>query len=669
MPARFAFISLGATALLLAAISLAPAYYYLYTSPWVVALWGVTALAAACAIVRSRLWKKKAVFLLHVAFLVILAGALITHIFGASGQIHLRVGESRSLHGSILKLEKFDIEYYPATSAPSDFIATININGGAPIRVSMNRTADTADFRLFLSACDADRSGCTLTVARDRIGTAVSYIGYLLLLLSMLAISIKPRRAKTALAIFIFAFGCASAAPKTIPRPVADELGNLYVYHNDRVAPLSTLARDFTLKIYGSDSYQGLSPEQVLAGWLFFYDNWKTDPGIKIKDKGSRSKMGIHGNRARLTDFFGTDGYLFDAPGHDEANEKFALVSGAATGSTWKLFPHRDASPGSFSPVIWYSPVDQLPTDLDIESWRMVRHSFNYLAELVAQGDWQKATDAIRKIGKYQRLQCPELLPSQSRVKAERLFLKASGSLWQIILLLGCGIILLLYPKRLPCVIALVTAMAWLLALICLNAYASRHLPMGNGYETMQWMALFALASCLWLGRKHPAVMPLGILVAAAAIAVALMGQRNPQLTNLMPVLRSPLLSIHVLAMMLAYALLAVIALISAMWLSGKRELLPLARILLRPAVFLLAAGIFIGAVWANMSWGRYWGWDPKETWALITMITYSFPLHTASLPLFRRDRPFAIWTLASLSTLLVTYLGVNLLPGLHSYA
>ncbi len=122
--------------------------------------------------------------------------------------------------------------------------------------------------------------------------------------------------------------------------------------------------------------------------------------------------------------------------------------------------------------------------------------------------------------------------------------------------------------------------------------------------------------------------------------------------------------------MILAYALLAVMALISAMWLCGKHELLTVSRALLRPAVFLLAAGIFIGAVWANMSWGRYWGWDPKEVWDLITMIIYSFPLHCTSLPIFKCDRIFAIWTLTSFAAVLMTYLGVNLLlGGLHSYA
>lgn len=669
--AKIAFTLLAVTSIFLATVSLFPAYSYFYTSSLAVALWSATAFASILAIIRAKLWKRPAVLLLHGALIIILAGAMVTHLYGKSERMHLSIGESGNIGDSVIELESFIIEYYPATSAPSDFVATVSIDGSDPVRVSMNHTADSGDFRLFLTACDADQTGCTLTVTRDSAGTAISYAGYLLLVISMLVTWIKPRRIVTAAAIITSIFTTAAASPRSIPRPVADELGNLFVSHNDRVAPLSTLARDFTMKIYGSETYAGLSSEQVLAGWLFFYDDWKSDEGILIKDRDSRARMGLVGNRAKLTDFFDSRGYLFEDAGHKEANEKFALVSSAAAGSIWKLFPSQDAAKDGISPTVWYSPVDNLPEDIDIDSWRMIRHSLSYLAELVAQSDWQETTNGIRKIAKYQRLKCGDPLPSINRVRAERLFLSMSGSLWPIVLLTFLGIILIFRSNKLLSRLLLSAGIIWVGSIICLNAYAMHHLPMGNGFETMQWMACFALALCLILGNKFPQIMPFGAIVAGLALAVALMGQRTPQLTNLMPVLRSPLLSIHVMTMMLAYALLAIMALISAAWLCGhQRELLPVARRLLFPAVFLLAAGIFIGAVWANMSWGRYWGWDAKEVWALITLIVYSYPLHRHSLPCFKRDRTFAIWTLASFSTVLMTYLGVNfVLGGLHSYA
>ena len=183
-------------------------------------------------------------------------------------------------------------------------------------------------------------------------------------------------------------------------------------------------------------------------------------------------------------------------------------------------------------------------------------------------------------------------------------------------------------------------------------------------------MAVGACVAAALGARRTPELLALGLMVAGLSLMVAMIGLRNPQVTQIMPVLRSPLLSVHVLAVMLAYALLALMALCGVAWLFGRRHLLAESRRMLRPAVFLLAAGIFIGAVWANMSWGRYWGWDPKEVWALITMLVYSLPLHRRSLSWLADDRAYAIWCVAAFACVVMTYFGVNfILGGLHSYA
>ncbi len=666
-----AFALLAAVAVFLAAASLLPDGGRLYTSLSAVVLWAAVAVTASVVIIRRRLWRRTALFVLHASFLLILAGALITHLTSDSCRLHLLIGESVQTGHTTIRLDDFDIEYYPGTSAPSDFVAYVSIGDSGQQRISMNRVASDGGMRFFLTSCDQDRRGCTFTVTSDSAGTAVTYVGYALLLLSMLACSIpvgarRWLRLSGVAALVLFCAGQAAATPRVLPREVAGKFGELCVYHNDRVAPLSTLAREFSLKIYGTASYCGLTPEQVLTGWLFYYDDWKTDRGIKIKDSATLRVMDAADNRVALIDFFGSGGYLFDDPAYPEANEKFALVSGAAAGSLWKIFPYA----GSDGSVEWFTPVSSVPADMDLDRWRMTRHSLGYVAELVAASDWEGVTDAICKIGRYQSMQCPGALPSPMQRRAEEVFMTLSGNFLPCAVMLFGGLVLLLFPcvRAARCLSAV--SVLWIALLMVLNTFVSRHLPMSNGYETMQWMALSALLITLWLGHRQAAFIPAGIIVAALALAVAFMGQRNPQLTNLMPVLRSPLLSIHVLTVMLAYALLAVVSLASAMWLCGRRAMLPLARRMLRPAVFMLTAGIFTGAVWANMSWGRYWGWDPKEVWALITMIVYSFPLHCGTLPMFRRDRTFAIWTLVSFSTVIMTYLGVNFfLGGLHSYA
>ncbi len=143
-----------------------------------------------------------------------------------------------------------------------------------------------------------------------------------------------------------------------------------------------------------------------------------------------------------------------------------------------------------------------------------------------------------------------------------------------------------------------------------------------------------------------------------------------------MPVLVSPLLSIHVAVIMIAYALLAFLMLggVMAFTLRNNQEVVErlhvVGQVILYPAVFLLTIGVFIGAIWANVSWGSYWSWDPKEVWALITLIIYALPLHGQSLPMFRKAQFFHGYCIIAFLSVLITYFGVNfILGGMHSYA
>lgn len=159
------------------------------------------------------------------------------------------------------------------------------------------------------------------------------------------------------------------------------------------------------------------------------------------------------------------------------------------------------------------------------------------------------------------------------------------------------------------------------------------------------------------------------------AIGIALFVVSRIYAKPLQPVLRSAYLGIHVGIIVVAYTLLAADVVLGIVGLclrqdEKRRRLMTLSRILLMPALFCLAAGIFIGAIWANVSWGRYWGWDPKEVWALVTMLVYAFAFHGESLPALRKPRPYHAFMVLAFLTVLITYFGVNiLLGGLHSYA
>ena len=190
----------------------------------------------------------------------------------------------------------------------------------------------------------------------------------------------------------------------------------------------------------------------------------------------------------------------------------------------------------------------------------------------------------------------------------------------------------------------------------------------------MMLMAWFSTLAILLLYRRFPLIEPLGFLLAGFTMLLASRESVSPQIMPLMPVLRSPLLSIHVVSMMMSYTLLGLVAFNGIMGLAipsreAKESLRDVSLVVLYPAVFLLTFGTFLGAVWANISWGSYWAWDPKETWALITMLVYAFTLHGGALKPFRNSNFFHGYTIFAFVCVLVTYFGVNLLlGGMHSY-
>ena len=221
----------------------------------------------------------------------------------------------------------------------------------------------------------------------------------------------------------------------------------------------------------------------------------------------------------------------------------------------------------------------------------------------------------------------------------------------------------------------------------CLRWYISGTVPLTNGYETMQFVALVTMLIALVLStlnaRLSAVILPFGFLISGFTLLVAYLGEMNPRITSLMPVLQSPWLSSHVSLIMISYSLFAFITLnaVVALILMARKKneaqmqasletITVLSRLMLYPAVLLLAIGIFLGAIWANVSWGTYWSWDPKEVWALVTMIIYGIAFHRNSLPWLRRPLAFHLYLFFAFLTVLMTYFGVNyLLGGMHSYA
>lgn len=743
---RTAFSLLGILLLILTIATILEKIYgtdfvneYIYSSVPFVILWGVTAITSLLYIIKSKLHRQPVIFLLHLSLLFILAGAFTTWIYGEQGTMRVRQGEqqtsftdskgiSHQLPFSIT-LNQFEIIYYKGTLAPMDFISHISVadkdcHRQIQGKVSMNHIFSYQHYRFYQSGYSEDNEGSVFSVSHDPYGIGITYAGYTLLLLFTVFFFFSPQsrfrqllkspllhRSLTVI-LLLFAFSlnsnflkANSPSPKVLPREVAEHFGDLYILYNNRICPLQTFARDFTIKLYGSSSYKGLTPEEVLTGWLFYYDSWKNEPIIRIKSNEARKLLEIEGNYARLKDYISTINeyklekmmnhirsgeQVTDKRGIEEADEKFNIINLVCTGAMMKIFPCRNIAGKTLE---WYSQSDQLPQDMDNDKWVFIRKSMSYVNEMIVMKKYNDACLLLEKIKKYQQKECDGLLPADNKFKAEKIYNQFDYSKSVAMACICIGLICFIYychcmasQKRTSRkAIIILNILLWIVftylsAAICLRGYVSNHLPLSNGFETMQFMAWCTLLLTFLLQRKFAMLLPFGFLLCGLTLMVSMLGESNPQITQLMPVLQSPLLSIHVVVIMIAYSLLAFIMLngVTAVILHQSQKeckeqierLQIISQIILYPAIFLLAIGIFIGAVWANVSWGRYWGWDPKEVWALITMLVYALALHPRSLPWFHRTMFFHVFCITAFITVLITYFGVNfLLGGMHSYA
>lgn len=653
----------------------------IYHTIWFCCLWGVIAVTASVALIRRALWRRLPILLFHGSLLVILAGAMLTFMSSKKGYIHLvqdtAVNSFQESEGGktidlpfTLQLDSFRIEYYAGTEAPADYISYITYspntgekNLSSHERISMNRIFTEQGFRFYQSSFDEDRQGSWLSVNYDPWGTSVTYAGYILLAISMLCLLFSrsgefrhllkhPLLRKGS--IFILCILClagtvqAQMSKKQLPalkRAQADSLSREQVIYHDRVVPFNTLARDFMQKLTGKPSYKGLTAEQVIGGWLLYPEVWRNEPLIYIKNAELRHLLNLPTPYARLTDLF--DGSVYRLQEHwqreqgkqsklakaiQETDEKVGLILMLEKGT----FIHPLPANGSVQ------PLSEREVTAELVYNRIPFSKILFMVNLTA------GISAFLLL-LYNSLQKNTLSPKAW--KALRIA-KTSFS------------------------VALYASFLFHLAGYCLRWYIAGRIPLSNGYETMQFMALCILMIASLLQRRFPFMLPFGFLLSGFALLVSYLGQMNPQITPLMPVLVSPWLSIHVSLIMMSYALFAFIMLNGILTLCYRRQgervaqLTILSRLLLYPAVFFLGAGIFLGAVWANVSWGRYWAWDPKEVWALITFLVYGAAFHSQSLPVFRKPLFFHIYMVVAFLTVLMTYFGVNyVLGGMHSYA
>lgn len=703
---------------------------HIYTSAWFVVLWAALAVVAAVYIVlrKNKSNVSTSVLLVHASFLVILLGAFTSWNMAESGTIHLRQNETTSTMkdeegktkelGFEVSLKNFNVVNYPGTDAPMDYVTTLTANT-QEIKVSMNNIGSFNGYRFIQSGYDSDMQGTTLGVYHDPWGIGITYTGYALLFISLIAtmaskktrmrhlyrkaLSLQGAKAwavTALLAVSSFATSANAQEMVKIDGDIADDFGKICVLYNSRITPINTVATSFVTKLCGKPTWDGLSSNQVFAGWIFDVPYWETVKMIEIKEKKAQELLGINGKWASFDDFWDSyNNYKLDAPLKKaykdgdtklqkqlrDADEKFNIIRMLYGGEMLKMFPYA----GKQGHMQWFAPGQPLGNlKLDEKELVFIKKSMDYLAESIITGDKVRAEEIAKKIYSYQHVRGKAVVPTKFRIYTEIFYNKTNAQRLPVMLYLTLSLLLAIVStlslnngkqKKTRLVSSVLT---WVMLihttlLLALRWFVSGHLPMSNGYETMQFMAWATLIVTLVMQKRFLPVKQFGPLLSSFALLVAMITDGNPQITQLMPVLQSPLLSVHVMVIMFSYALFGLTALIGLQGLIAhhrkqeekEQQLAALSQFLLYPAVALIAIGIFIGAIWANVSWGRYWSWDSKETWALITMLIYSAPLH-ADIKWLRKAQHMHIYMLLAFLSVLMTYFGVNyFLSGMHSYA
>lgn len=710
---------------------------HIYGSWWFVAMWGMLAMASMVFLLRKRMHKKLAVFMLHVSFAVMLIGALVTHLTSEGGTVHLRTGENIShfinddgnvcLFPFVMNLKDFEIQTYPGTDAVMDYRCNIEVTHDGKteqISVSMNNIGKADGYRFYQSAYDSDGMGTQLLVGHDPYGIAITYAGYVMLLVSLLWTMLSKHtrirqlyRLATRPVIMLAIFGlCNMANAQGLPdqegkkdranevqiTPVSEEIahafGRLAVLYNGRICPINTVANEFVTKLCGKSRWNGYSADEIFVSWMIYYTEWEQQKLIRVKSDEVQRMIGIDGKWASVRDFYTANNeYKLSGKANDlhlpaatrkairETDEKIQVVTMFYNNEMLRIFPLKSVQTDGGRMLTWHAPGStELPLDTPTEEFQFINHAMDYLVESTLVNDAEGARMMISKIRLYQREKAGDVLPSAAMIGVEVFYNTLQSARWVVFLCLTLSLIFcmvwlsgksgrIINAMHLSYICA---QTLFLSVLLVLRWMVSGHIPMSNGYETMLFMSWVTLVISLIAMRKIPVMKAFGPLVSSFCMLVSMLAVGSPQITHLMPVLQSPLLSMHVALIMISYALLAIITLVAmrGLMLARKKEegeltrMTALSQLLLYPAIATLTIGIFIGAVWANVSWGTYWSWDPKETWALITLMIYAIPLHRSFMSV--SPAKYHLYILLSFLAVLMTYFGVNyFLSGMHSYA
>jgi len=651
--------------------------------------------------------------------------------------IEINAGSSIKKLPFSLKLNDFLIERYPGSNMPSgyksDIILTDTLKGiTMPYMIFMNNVLKYRGYRFYQASYDRDEKGTYLSVNHDVAGIYVTYSGYailfLFIILSLFNSNSLFRRANIRywhspftkyagvfLIIFLMSGNIiAKGQQRFVPvRKVAEEAGRILIQdQKGRTEPLYTLSYDILRKVTGKNELKGLTPMQVFTGLWLDFEHWQNMPVIKVTNRELRKKTGIRGKLASFSDLVDfSKGGLYKIAGDVEAaysrspgersrydkdvikvDERVNIVYMIYTGGFLRIFPLRDSINS------WGNIEDALKNASGRNDSLFVQNAYRLLTSSLVSANMNGIRQAINSIYDYQRQYAGYKLPSQERIKVEIIYHRAKvfERLFPFYAMLGLitlFILLVLMVRgkgngRLTGRIVFwffAAGFAAHTAAYFMRWYISGHTPLSNGYESMIFISWVTMLAGFIFRKRSDFILPVTSFLAAMTLLVAHMSFMDPEITNLVPVLKSYWLTLHVSVITSSYAFLSLGAIIGLLVLlmlffSNEKNILKIGPAIdnltvinyrtLVIGLYLLTIGTFLGAIWANESWGRYWGWDPKETWSLITIIVYTFVIHSKMIQTLRNVFAFNLMALLAISSVLMTYFGVNYyLSGLHSYA
>jgi len=614
-----------------------------------------------------------------------------------------------------------------------------------PFRIYMNNVLDHRGYRFFQSSYDRDEKGTVLSVNNDP-GTLPTYIGYLLMGIGMFGslfmrngrfakLSKKAKEASKkmgAVAAIVALSTLMSSTPSqadelnplvkrvlSFDKEHADKFGHLMVQTTQgRMKPIHTLSTEILAKVSRTDSLLGLTPNQIILGMMLAPDAWREITMIRT-DKLLNKVIGLP-ESAKMSSFsqffeFPSEmgGYKLNqyveeairkAPGKrdkfdkavlkvdERVNVSYMVYSGALI-SIWPKIDDENNK--------WFATIDAIQEfdDTNSEVVRLLALNwFNTIEKALGDGNWSEADKALNGISNYQRKIGAAVYPSDSKIETEILYneLNIFEKLWPFFFLIGFVLLILSFTKiirpkfnlgiysKITMIILIIFFIALTIGL-AMRWYISGHAPWSDGYESMIYISWATMLAGFIFSKNSPITLAATGILTGLILFVAHLNWMDPQVTNLVPVLNSYWLSIHVSMITASYgflglgALLGFITLIlflikndknSAQISNSIRELNAINEMSLMIGLAMLTIGNFLGGVWANESWGRYWGWDPKETWALVTILVYAVVVHVRFIKSIYTAFAYSVISLLAFTSVIMTYFGVNFyLAGMHSYA